>query len=204
MPPTLRKLLLLIIVIMSPSLARAQQAQEVTIEEPAIIDLEDLFKDADTVALVRIVSGDTENYNIAVYKGVVVEGFKGSATGETLYHGPYIGERLGWEYILFLRKVTKPIAPKSVSNLNYGTIHYSEVFSKGLTMMLTDYKCIFDEKKPSAEHCDYGVRVCTDFIKLPKSMPTFPPLMDDTPDDCRWVRKKAFMSLLEKFSKSKK
>jgi hypothetical protein len=38
--------------------------------------------------------------------------------------------------------------------------------------METSYQCIFDGSDTS-QKCDYGVRVCTDYIKLPSAMPTF-------------------------------
>ena len=80
------------------------QSNVVTITEPGVYELDELFKVADVVAVVKVLSGDTENYEKAVYKGEVVQGFKGMATGQTVYFGPFIGERLGWEYVLFLRK----------------------------------------------------------------------------------------------------
>jgi hypothetical protein len=198
-----RKLLLVALVLISAQVTWAQQSQTVTIVEPAVINLASLFKQADTVALVRVVSGDAENYGIAVYKAVVVMRFKGAATEETIYFGPYVGQRLGWEYILFLRNVTQPLAPKTTSSVSYGTIHYSEVFNEGYSSMMTSYECVFDGKA-IAEQCDYGVRVCTDYIVLPKSTRTFPPLTEDTPFGCRWVRKQAFISLLGTLGGSRK
>jgi hypothetical protein len=190
-----RKLLLFVVVVVSARLTWAQQSEKVTITEPAVIDLASLFKQADTVALIKIVSGDAENYKITVYKGRVIKSFKGTADGETVYFGPYVGERIGWEYILFLRSVTQPIAPKSTSSANYGMVHYSEIFNEGYTSMMTSYECVFGGNT-TAERCDDGVRVCTDYIVLPKSMPTFPPMTEDTSFGCRWVRKQGFISLL--------
>jgi hypothetical protein len=62
--------------------------------------------------------------------------------------------------------------------------------------MVTSYECVFDEKD-IAQQCDNGVRVCTDYIKLPKSMPTFPPMTEETDFGCRWVRKAGLISLLD-------
>jgi hypothetical protein len=50
--------------------------------------------------------------------------------------------------------------------------------------MVTSFECVFDEKD-IAQQCDNGVRVCTDYIKLPKSMPTFPPITEETDFGCR-------------------
>jgi hypothetical protein len=198
-----RSLLVFIFIVVSVKPICAQQSKEVTTAEPAIIDVASLFKQADTVAVVKIVSGDAENYSQAIYKGEVIRSFKGAATGKTIYFGPYVGEKLGWEYILFLRKVDKPVEPKNSSVASYGTVHYANVFNEGYSSMETSYECVFGGKT-AAEQCDYAVRVCTDYITLPTSMPKFPPIAKDTPFGCRLVRKEAFISLLETFSYSKK
>ena len=197
------RLLLLTLVVISFQPISAQQSKEITIKEPGIIELSNLFKMADTVGLVKVISGDTENYAAAVYKGQVLKNFKGATVGDILFFGPYEGERLGSEYILFLHNAAKPLAPKTGSNVNYGTVRYSEVFNEGYSAMETSYECVFDGKA-IAEHCDYGVRVCTDYITLPKSLRTFPPIREDTPFGCRWVRKEAFISVLETLHEPKK
>lgn len=203
MTTTLRTLLTVAVIVISAQGTSAQQSNSVTLTEPGVITIASLFKQADTVALVKIVSGDTENYDVAIYKAVVVSSFKGTATGDTLYFGPYRGDRLGWEYVLFLRKVAKPIAPKTNSSTNYGTVSYSEVFNEGYSSMMTSYECVFDGKD-TAQQCDYGVEVCTDYIVLPESTRTFPPVTASTPFGCRWVRRPAFISLLGSFASSKK
>ena len=195
-----RMLLLVIVSAISAQLTSAQQSKEVTISEPGVYELSGLFKQADTVALVRIVSGDMETYSTSVYKAEVVKSFKGAAAGETVYFGPYVGERLGWEYILFLRKVSEPIKPKTTTNAGYGTIRYAEVFNEDYSSMETSYQCIFDGPDTS-QKCDYGVRVCTNYIKLPSTTPTFSSVAEETPFGCRAVRKTAFISLLEALGK---
>ena len=197
MTEALRMILLATVLATAAQLTAALQSMNMTITEPGIYELAALFKQADTIALVRVVSGDTQAYDVAaVYKAEVITSFKGAAAGETIYFGPYVGERLGWEYILFLRNVPKTIRPKATSNAGYGTVHYAEIFNEGYTSMMTSYECVFDGKD-TAQRCDYGVRVCTDYIVLPKSTLTFPPLTEDTPFGCRWVRKAAFISLLD-------
>jgi hypothetical protein len=190
------------LVVLMSALASAQ-SQVVTITEPGVYKISDLFNGADVVALVKIVSGDTENYEHTVYKGEVIQSFKGMPRGATVYFGPFVGEKLGWEYVLFLRNVTKPITPKTTATASYGTIPYFEVFNEGYSSMETSYACVFDGKE-IAQKCDYGVRVCTDYIKLPKSMPAFPPEVNDPPLGCRWVRKAVFISLLDTLATPKK
>ena len=183
--------------------AVAQVTNEVTIQEPGVYDVAKLFKQADKVVLVKVVAGDTEAYDVAIYKAEIKKSFKGANAGETIYFGPFLGQKLGWEYILFLRDVPKPITPKATSNTGYGTIQYSEVFNEGFTSMETSYECVFDGKE-IARKCDYGVRVCTDYIKLPKSIPAFPPKRNDPSSGCQWVRKDLFASVLNGLANPRK
>jgi len=196
MTSTPSRLLLLVVLLVLVRPVCAQSSQTVTITEPGIIKLEKLFQISDTVALVRVISGDTECYDKAVYKGEVVKSFKGPAIGQKLYFGPYVGTRLGREYVLFLRSAPKPLSPISKSGVNYGDVQYSEIFNEGYSSMECSYECVFDGKGIS-QQCDDGVRVCTDYIKLPKSLSVFPPTTEDTPFGCRWVRKSAFLAALD-------
>jgi len=163
--------------------------------EPARINLGELFKIADVVAVVRVVAGDAESYDVAIYKAVVVSSFKGATDGNTIYFGKFIGVRLGWEYVIFLRNAKEPATPKEAKNPAFGTVKYLAVFNEGYSAMESSYSCVFDGKIPS-QSCDYGVRVCTDYIVLPKEVRAFPPEENDPPFGCRWVRKSEFTSLL--------
>src|SRR2546425_9911367 len=128
------------LIILMSALTSAR-SQSVTITEPGVYAIGDLFKAADVVALVKIVSGDTESYDHTVYKGEVIQSFKGMPRGATVYFGPFVGEKLGLEYVLFLRNVTKPITPKTTATASYGAVPYSEVFNEGYSSMLTSYAC---------------------------------------------------------------
>jgi hypothetical protein len=103
---------------------------------------------------------------------------------------------------LFLRNDAKPLAPKTAPSASYGTIRYSEIFNQGYSSMESSYQCVFDGKE-IAKKCDYGVRVCTDYIKLPKSISAFPTEGSDPPFGCRWARKTAIISLLDTLATSK-
>ena len=186
-------LLLIVVLIAGSKIGTAQPS------EPGVFQLAHLFSRADRVALVKVVSGTTEAYDIPIYKAQVEKAFKGAAAGETIYFGPYIATELGSEYILFLRDKSNAIAPKTKADVGYGTVHYSEVFDEGYSSMRTAYLCAFGG--PSAkQQCDYGVRVCTDYIKLPKSLPAFPDGDNDPPFGCRWAKKDAFIFVLEELS----
>jgi hypothetical protein len=102
--------------------AASAQSRQVTITEPGVYKIDDLAKNADVVAVVKVLSGDTENYEHAVYKGEVIQSFKGLPRGATVYFGPFVGVRLGWEYVLFLRSTANPVSPKTAS-ASYGMIH---------------------------------------------------------------------------------
>lgn len=196
---------LLVVVVLFVRVGVAQVTKHVTTvsHEPGIYDLSELFEKSDRVVLVKVIAGDTEAYDVAIYKAEVKNAFKGAKTGETIYFGPFLGERLGREYVLFLRDVPKPITPKPASSTGYGTIRYSEVFNEGYTSMETSYECVFDGRD-IAQTCDYGVRVCTDYIKLPKSIPAFSPEGNDPPFGCRWARKSLFASFLSGLTGSMK
>ena len=200
-----RTVLLAAIVVICASQVLIPQSKQVTIAttEPAVVKLTDLFRQADIVALVETVSGDTENYDVAVYKAHVIKNFKGAAAGDSVYFGPYVGQRLGWEYVVFLRKVTKPLEPKMVSSKSYGTVPYAEIFNQGYSAMMSSYECVFDGADV-AKKCDYGIRICTDYIVLPKSVPVFPAQGHDLPFGCRWVKRAVFISMLDQLGKSPK
>jgi hypothetical protein len=172
----------------------AQQAAKVTITEPGSATLESYMNRADVVALVKVVAGDVEAYGVPIYKAEVIQGFKGVGAGQTIFFGRFVGTRLGWEYVLFLHAVKEPIAPKTNATTAFGTIRYGEVFNEGYSSMETSYECIFGADK----ECDYGVRVCTDYVVLPADTPVSPPMSETTDFGCRWVRKTTLLSLLQK------
>jgi hypothetical protein len=178
----------------------AQQPKEVTVTEPGKIELAQLFKAADIVATVRIVSGDTENYTTAMYKAEVKRSFKGTNAGENVYFGPYIGFKLGGEYLLFLRNAKVPAVPKEATAM-YGIVHHGVVFNEGYSSMAVSYECVFDGKDVG-QQCDYAVRVCTDYTILPQYIRTFPPGSKETPFGCRWTRRSAFESLVGQIAAS--
>lgn len=184
----------ILLLICSASLGNAQQASKVTITEPGSATLDSYVKKADIVVLVKVVAGDSEAYDVPIYKAQVLKSFKGSAVGQTIFFGRFVGTRLGWEYLLFLRNVPDQISPKSSTSPSFGVVKYSEVFNEGYSSMETSYECIFGGEK----ECDYGIRVCTDYVILPANTPASPPLTETTDFGCRWVRKNIILDLLAK------
>jgi hypothetical protein len=164
--------------------------------EPAKIKITDLFQTAAVVAVVEILAGDTESYDGGVCKAKVLQAFKGASEGRTLYLEPCSRMELGGEYVVFLLdngKVAKPQYPQSAP---FGTIHYLEIFNQGYSAMLSSYDCKFSGRD-IAHQCDYSVRVCTDYIILPKHFPTAPRQTIDTDFGCRLTRKTEFLDLLK-------
>jgi hypothetical protein len=177
----------------------AQRTATVAITEPGSGTLDNYMNRADVVALVKVVAGDTEAYGVPIYKAEVIQGFKGAVAGQTIFFGRFVGTRLGWEYVLFLRDVKNPLTPKPSATNAFGTIHYAEVFNEGYSSMETSYECKFG----ADNQCDYGVRVCTDYVTLPADTPVSPPMTETTDFGCRWVRKTTLLSLLHQRSSPK-
>lgn len=122
-----------------------QTAKEVTttIIEPGTYELAKLFQQADRVVLAKVVGGDTESYDVAVYKAEVVKNFKGGAAGETFYFGhSWERDSVGSTSCSSMMCRSR-IAPKRTSNTGYGAIHYSEVFNEGYTAMETSVRMRF-------------------------------------------------------------
>ena len=181
------------------SVGTAQQTA-ITTNEPGIYKLSDLFMHADKVAIVKVISGETEAYEVSIYKARVITAFKGVSVGDIVYFGPYERTELGGVYVVFLKNAPNPLEPKDKTSA-YGTVRYSLVFNEGYSSMLTSYECVFDGASTS-QRCDYGVRVCTDYILLPKSLQTFPPESSETPFGCRWTRRDKFADMLGEMSKT--
>jgi len=193
--PRLRRFLTA--VLLSAIAVSAQQTVEIS--EPGTVAITDLFKQADVVAVVQILSGDSENYETAVYKAKVLTTFKGAEVGQQLFFGPFIGYEVGGEYVAFFRraKAGPKVQPHEGPTMTYGPLEvFHLIMYQGYSIMPLRYECAFEGKDP-AQSCDYGVRVNTDQVKLPPAIRTFPRTpKDDFVDANRWVRKDVFLRLL--------
>ena len=175
-----------------------------TITEPGAVKIENLWKQADFVAVVQILSGDTEHYPIAVYKAKVITPFKNASTGQIIYLGPFTTYRLGGEYLAFLRQSKDPVSPKDGdAPLSYGTLQtVLRIMYEGYSFMDIDYACVFDGKNTN-ERCDYGIKISTEKVLLPKSIKTFPDGTSGGAGEHSWVRRDKFLKFLERFVESK-
>jgi hypothetical protein len=173
-------------------------------ESIAPVKLDDLFKEANLVAVVHILSGDAEHYPAAaVYEGEILTAFKGAKTGERVYIGPFVGLRVGYDYLAFLSRSTQQILPENDSPSFYGEIASSyRIMYSGHGILDVEYVCVFDGAKIS-QQCDYGIKLNPDQVVLPSNVNTFPSGEAGAITNYKkWVRRNTLISLLEQFSDS--
>ncbi len=95
----------------------------------------------------------------------------------------------------------EPKRPANGSGLSYGPISaFYLVMYDGYSALPVQYECAF-EGKETAQQCDYGIKVNTHQIVLPKSVKTYPSsIRDSFSEDTKWVRKSVFIAYLQKLS----
>ena len=169
--------------------APAQPATNV----PRVHRIIDMLTHSDRVGLVDTRGAITEANNDETLEAQVVKGFKGLSLGDFPNYRPSGWPPTGPEYFVFLADTPKTakIVDKRVANVGY-----SGVFEEAYPSIRVWYVCVFGGA-PEGPRCDEGVKVCTDHIKLPNSLPSFPPDSVDPPSACRWVKKAAFISYLD-------
>jgi len=166
------------------------------------VTLADLFAQADQVAVVKVVAGDSEHYGRTVYKSVVESAYKGTSERKIIYFGPYDGTRIGWKYVVFLKKGAAE-TPKTNDTLSFGSIEsVSREMYEGYGTLPVDYECVFDGAAVG-QQCDYGVQLNPEQVVLPKLVKTFPKGDAGAVTNYKkWVRESALNSQLEALSKS--
>jgi hypothetical protein len=159
--------------------------------------LEDLFRGADVVAVVRVLSGDGEDYEPTVYKARVLKALKGPASGATIYFGPYESYGIGSRYLVFLKKSRQSLMPKPTSQGNgYGRIaDFYEGMYSGFGIMKIEYVCVFGE-----QDCGYGVELNSRQVVLPKGIKLYPQEEPDSHMDNRWVHEDVLVGFLVNLS----
>ncbi len=182
------------------SVVKAQGQVKATVTDPSPITMEALFEQADLVAVVRILSGDTEHYKTAVYKAEVLQPFKNGTKGSTIFFGPFEGYGLGQELVVFLRRSKNGAVPNQqgrAPGLSYGSVAILYlVMYGGYSALDVKYECVFDGKEVS-ERCDYGVRINTAQVKLPRNIKTYPSsTRGDSSQDTNWVRRRVLIAYL--------
>jgi hypothetical protein len=176
--------------------AVAAPQQVVRIVEPATLTLDEMYRRADVVAKVEITLADAEHYRQALYKATVLESYKGTKAGESLYFGPFIGYRLGDEYLLFVsrerRTVGESVAAGKVNATGFDAkAPVFRITQEGYSALEMQYGCEFKTQP----ECDYVVRVFTDYVTLPDGL-QMSPEETEGPFGRRWVRQSELTSLL--------
>lgn len=170
------------------------QSAPLTPRDSETYTISDLFSRADTVVLANVLAGDTKSYDIPLFKAQVIQAFKGASNGATIYFSPFAGMQVDMQYFLFLRNAPTAATPRPGPNHGFGIVPYLQVFDGGYTSMPTSYQCVFPEDPK--HHCDNVVKVCTDYITLPKSIQAVPSTGPASPSNCSWVKRDAFATLL--------
>lgn len=167
-------------------------------------ELEKLYDEADLVAFVKIVSGDSENYEDTIYKATVVTAFKGALPEDTIFFGPYYSYGIGSEYLIFLKKSEMTLGrylkvPKETRTILYDdSAEYLRIMYGGYSILPVSFECAFAPIS-NADSCEYAVNV--ESIILPKKIETFPKAFGDNSKERPFVRKRNIEELLIKLSK---
>ena len=163
----------------------------------APVTLADIFKQADQVVVVQVLSGTSESYQQTVYKAKVLTVFKGAKENEIIYFGPFLTRGVGSQYLLFLKK-TAGLSPIHAEFPNYGDLpSYSREMYDGYASLEMDYQCVFDGQE-IRDQCDYAVNLNPKQLIIPKSVAIFPRHNLGVETNYRgWVRKSVLMRQLE-------
>jgi hypothetical protein len=166
------------------------------------VKIADLFAEADVVATLRVLSGDEESYEAAVYKARVLTAFKGTETGAVLFFGPYISYGIGSEYLAFLSR--SPTVPQKTGEQSpYPALHtFHEVMYAGFSILELDFACVFGSESAD-ERCDHAVRLNPEQVVLPERFKLFPEAPADASTNYhKWVRRKDLLAHLARLSRS--
>lgn len=178
--------------------AISSSAMADTIPRP---EIDKLYAEADVVALVRVLSGDTESFEDTVYKASILTTYKGNVQS-ILYFGPYISYGVGSEYLVFLKTSGKQLRSMATKNK---TVAYAED-ANYLRVMYGGYSIL-----PVGFHCGLGKNTldCQDSIDastviLPKGFASYPNDPFDKSEKRPIVIKKDFLLHLVELSKRSK
>ncbi len=166
------------------------------------VKLAALFEQADKVVLIKVLSGDSEHYETAVYKAVVEAAYKGATKNEIIFFGPFEGYKVGGEYVLFLKSGAGE-EPKNDGALSYGLLqHVDRVMYEGYATLAVGYECVFDGAAVDQE-CDESIQLNPEQVILPDSLKAFPK-GDATSltNYKKWVRRKPFLAELERLMRA--
>ena len=172
------------------------------------IKIEELFKKADVVALVDIKMGETidivEGSCGAVYRGRVIEGFKGAKKDQKIEFGPYHGYKIGIKYLLFLNKPERVFEPMSSTNSRSEAARQEYLLKcsnklKGLRIMHSGIGALKIEFTSKYDYRDAAI-IPKRYISFPNTLPK--KTVDEGKcyewDECYWVPEERLIKYLEK------
>lgn len=166
-------------------------------------EVDKLYAEADVVALVKVLSGDTESYEDTVYKASVLTNYKGNVQS-ILYFGPYTSYRVDSEYLIFLKlsgKQLKSIATKS-KTVNYPeAANYLRVMYGGYSILPVGFECGFGPISAPMSGCEESIDIRT--VVLPKELESYPADFGNKTEDRPFVRKAELFQYIEKLGKRK-
>ena len=187
------------VVLFSNSLVFASIAKADTI---ASVSLENLYKQADFVAFVSILSGDVEYYDGAIYKAEVLKAYKGTKEKEIVYFGENISYGIGNEYLAFFNKSGKNIGQVVAKDVQNSSAPYDakqvffSIMYAGYSIMPVGFECLFDLKNKN-NNCDYGIKLNAKQVAIPSNLKAFPEDTYSTTTYNRWVRRTSMETTLE-------
>jgi hypothetical protein len=164
-------------------------------------ELERLYRESDVVAFVKILSGDSENYDDVVYKSVIISSFKGPKQDVDLYFGPYSSYGVGKEYLVFL-KDSKTIVGDLLTKDNStrgpydGSNKYYRIQFGGYSILPVSFECGFGPISATSNGCDDAVDART--VILPKEIESFPSEFGERSEAKPYVRKRAIVDFLKR------
>lgn len=175
------------------------------------IQVSELFRDAEIVALVEVTAGETmgtgENTCGAKYSALVLDSFKGTSAGKTIEFGNYYGYEIGGRYVLFLVGPGRRYEPvMSTNSMHQDTkaeyerrcsarLRRNTVMHSGNGALKVDWVTEFNYEE--------GVAVPTRYVTLPSSIATVPAKITEMNERSRavWVRLPDFTKALRGLGK---
>ena len=163
--------------------------------EPATTDLKVFARTAPQVLRVSVLAGDAEGYGQVVYKARVEEVFKGSSkAGDIVFFGPFLRQKIGTDYILFL------FAPQALAaNGLFGAVTSWKVMREGYGQQEVAYSCGFQSNK--LVDCRDSVRICTDYVRMPENIPVSSTGDASSSFGCKWFDLDAYLNELRTLDK---
>jgi hypothetical protein len=168
---------------------------------PPRVELRDLLKTSDVVALVWITAGDAQVCPRGIYRAEVIAPVKGTRVGETLYFNNGNSYLVGGKCVLFLDRTGERVdaCPKGTSGLPWGVSDPAVVlfdhapFSPAFPI----------ENTCSIPGCEDGVHVSGWQVSIPPELAVSPDICNPKYSQDLWVRTAEFIETLKRWAAQK-